>query len=95
MVFKIGDDVEEDKRTYDRLKYNRKINYAKIYWITKRCLLQKKCDKITWDKKRFEEHIKEKRKHVKILQLYDYRKKNLGMLDGEIYAFDLKERPKK
>jgi len=85
-VFKIGELIQVDKQIFESLRYNRKMSYAKIYWTTEKCLLQRKCEIVDLS----DEEIKLRKKNAKLLGYSDARKSNLGMNNGKIIAFDLK-----
>jgi len=85
LVFKVGRDVETQYKIYQDLKGKHKLKYAKIYWTTKRCLLQRYCKKVDVPKNL----IKENKKIAKKLGYSDWRKANIGMFRNEIVVFDL------
>ena len=84
-ILKIGSLVEVDYMIYQKLKHSKTIKYAKVYWVTKKCLLQRKCDIVSLSKK----EIKQQKQFAKEKLLYDARKDNLGKYKGKLYAFDL------
>jgi len=89
-VLKIGNRIKEDYNIYLDLKHNRKVKYAKIYWHTDRCLLQKKCEDVELSK----ECLKDFKTEAKKYGYIDVKQDNLGMVNDTITAFDLNPRAK-
>lgn len=85
LIFKIGKDIEIQYKIYLERKYKQKLKYAKIYWITKKCLLQRYCERVKVPKS----IIKKNKIIAKIKGYSDWRAANVGMHNNEIIAFDL------
>lgn len=90
LIFKVGSDVKRSYLIYKKLK-GKHFN-VKVYWVSKKCMLQKKCNTSILLKKDEVRKIKNK---VKRLGYYDARKRNLGKLNKRIVAFDLMPRDEK
>jgi hypothetical protein len=43
LVFKVGRKLNDDFNHFLKAKGKHKMKYAKIYWVTNNCLLQKLC----------------------------------------------------
>lgn len=89
-AFKIGNpnDIKIQNKIYLSLKRKRKFKYAKIYWATKYCQLQRFCITVKLTNKELEK-IKV---NAKDFGFYDARLSNLGKYKGQIVAFDLMPR---
>ncbi len=84
LVFKVGRNLNEDFNHFLECKGKRKLKYAKIYWVTKNCLLQRFCSK-GYDNKEYQELRKEFKKAGYI----DINKNNVGRINGKLHAFDI------
>lgn len=89
-AFKVGNprDIKLQNEIYKHLKGKRKIGYAKIYWSTKYCQLQRFCTIV----KLTEKELKLYQYNAKEFGYYDARASNLGKCKGRIVAFDLMPR---
>ena len=82
LILKVGA-VYGDALPFIDMKGKRVTKFAKIYWMTKHCLLQKYCDKkVTWGA------ITEVRKAWKKAGYNDIKPANMGLLNGKITVFD-------
>lgn len=66
-------------------KGKHKLRYAKIYWVTNNCLLQRFCSKESYTKKEYEGLKKEWKK----AGYTNVRPANVGKINGKPYAFDV------
>ena len=90
LVFKVGT-IKNDMSHYKLSKGSRKAKYAKIYWETDNCLLQKLCHKgqySTDDKKDLQTAWKKK-------GFVDVRDANVGKIGNRLVAFDVLESRRK
>jgi len=86
LVFKIGRNIMDDFSHYQLSKGNRKAKYAKIYWTTEFCLLQKYCDTTL---KYTDKEFNELKYAWKKKGFVDIRKANVGKINDRLYAFDI------
>lgn len=85
LVFKVGYDIEQQWINYNELKGCTELPYAKIYWATKKCLLQMYCKIVDVPM-----HIQQRFKiEAKKRGYSDATKANIGLLDGRFVVFDL------
>ena len=85
LVFKIGN-IKDDFIHYQKAKNKRKTKYAKIYWVTNYCLLQKLC--IT-NKLYSKEEFLNLKNAWKQNGYVDIRPANVGKINNKLYAFDI------
>jgi|SRR3989344_6438529 len=92
LVFKVGRSLQEDYNHFVISKGKHKMKYAKIYWVTDNCLLQKFClTNEPYPKREYEELKKEWKK----AGYRDVRPANIGKIKGKLYAFDVSASRKK
>jgi len=78
--------VNEDYNHYLIAKGKHKMRYAKIYWHTKNCLLQKYCfTDGTYPKQEYNPLKNEWNSRG----FTDVRFSNIGRMNGKLYAFDV------
>jgi len=91
LIFKVGRDVKIQYKIYLERKHKKNFKYAKIYWATEKCLLQKYCKKVKVPVKL----IKANKIIAKKNGYSDWRKDNVGLLNNKIIAFDLQSKEHK
>lgn len=92
LVLKVGRELQNDFNHFLKAKGKKKMKYAKIYWVTDNCLLQKFClTKEPYTKREYEELKKEWKK----VGYRDVHPTNIGKINGKLHAFDVLESRKK